>query len=152
MRAWCAVLAAGLIAIGAAACGGSDSSGGTSSSSSAAADGGASLACKNGAITVGFAKAQSGVASFFDIAGTRGTKVAIDDINAKGGIKGCKIKVIEGDTKSDPAVAAQVARSLISRGAQILFVEASAAIQRHPTGTNVNDLFAVVVEAPGDKA
>src|SRR5690349_5035222 len=109
-RPWCVALAAGVVAIGAAACGGSDS-GGTSTGSSKASNG-VSLACKDGAITVGFAKAQSGVASFFDIAGTRGTKVAIDDINSKGGIKGCKIKVIEGDTKSDPAVAAQVARSL----------------------------------------
>jgi branched-chain amino acid transport system substrate-binding protein len=121
-RRWGAALAASVLAIGLAACGGDDSSGGSSSNSSASSGGGTSLACKDGAITVGFAKAQSGVASFFDIAGTRGTKIAIDDINAKGGIKGCKIKIIEGDTKSDPAVAAQVARSLISRGAQILFV------------------------------
>jgi branched-chain amino acid transport system substrate-binding protein len=84
--------------------------------------GGVSLACKNGAITIGIAKAKSGPASFFDIAGTRGTKIAIDQINAGGGIKGCKLKTIEGDTKSDPAVAAQVARSLIDKGAQILLV------------------------------
>lgn len=84
--------------------------------------GGVSLACKNGAITIGIAKAKSGGSSFFDIAGTRGTKVAIDQINAAGGIKGCKIKTIEGDTKSDPAVAAQVAKSLVSQGAQILLV------------------------------
>ena len=73
-------------------------------------------------MTVGIAKAKSGVASFFDIAGTRGTKIAIDQINAAGGIKGCKIRTIEGDTKSDPAVAAQVARSLLDHGAQILLV------------------------------
>jgi branched-chain amino acid transport system substrate-binding protein len=84
--------------------------------------GGVSLACKNGYITVGIAKAKSGSSSFFDVAGTRGTKVAIDQINAAGGIKGCKLKTIEGDTKSDPAVAAQVATQLISQGAQILLV------------------------------
>jgi branched-chain amino acid transport system substrate-binding protein len=81
-----------------------------------------SLQCTNGVLTVGIAKAQSGLASFFDIAGTRGTKIAIDQINAAGGIKGCKIKTVEGDTKSDPAVAAQVARSLLDKGAQILLV------------------------------
>ena len=81
-----------------------------------------SLACKDGFITVGIAKAQSGGASFFDIAGTRGTKIAIDEINASGGIKGCKLKTIEGDTKSDPAVAAQVATQLLNQGAQILLV------------------------------
>jgi branched-chain amino acid transport system substrate-binding protein len=93
---------------------------GVSATTRAAADG--SLACKNGTLTVGIAKAKSGLASFFDIAGTRGTKIAIDQINAAGGIKGCKIKTIEGDTKSDPAVAAQVARSLLDKGAQILLV------------------------------
>jgi branched-chain amino acid transport system substrate-binding protein len=81
-----------------------------------------SLACKNGFITVGIAKAKSGGSSFFDVAGTRGTKIAIDQINASGGIKGCKLKTIEGDTKSDPAVAAQVAKQLLGQGAQILLV------------------------------
>jgi branched-chain amino acid transport system substrate-binding protein len=49
-------------------------------------------------------------------------RIAIQQINAAGGIKGCKIKTIQGDTKSDPAVAAQVAKTLISQGAQILLV------------------------------
>ena len=85
--------------------------------------GGVSLACKNGSITIGIAKAQSGGSSFFDVAGTRGTKIAIDQINSSGGIKGCKLKTIEGDTKSDPATAGQVARQqLIGQGAQILLV------------------------------
>jgi branched-chain amino acid transport system substrate-binding protein len=111
---------------GLAACG-SDNNGSTSTSggagtSASKVSGGKSLACQNGSITVGIAKAKSGGSSFFDVAGTRGAKVAFDQINADGGIKGCKIKIIEGDTKSDPAVGAQVARSLIDKGAQILLV------------------------------
>jgi branched-chain amino acid transport system substrate-binding protein len=114
----CVGLAAGLVA-----CGGDDSKSSSSSSSgSDKASGGKSLACKDGALTVGIAKAKSGGSSFFDIAGTRGAKIAFDQINAKGGIKGCQIKVIEGDTKSDPAVAATVAKDLIDKGAQILLV------------------------------
>jgi len=115
-----------------AACGSSSSSSTTSasnaggssggSSSGSSVHGGRSLACKNGAITVGIAKAKSGASAFFDVAGTRGAEIAFDEINAQGGIKGCKIKTIEGDAKSDPAVAAQVAQSLISQGAQILLV------------------------------
>src|SRR3954451_6666790 len=119
---------AGLV-VGVAACGSDNkSSSGSSTGSSTAATatpkvtGGKSLACKDGALTVGIAKAKSGGSSFFDVAGTRGAKIAFDQINADGGIKGCKIKVIEGDTKSDPAVAAQVARSLLDKGAQILLV------------------------------
>ena len=102
----------------AAASGGSS----TSSSSASTVSGGKSLACKDGFITVGIAKAKSGPSAFFDVAGTRGAKIAFDEINSQGGIKGCKIKTIEGDTKSDPANAAQVASSLIAQGAQILLV------------------------------
>ena len=103
----------------AAASGGSSSS---STSSAATVSGGKSLACKNGFITVGIAKAKSGASAFFDVAGTRGAKIAFDEINSQGGIKGCKIRTIEGDAKSDPATAAQVASSLIGQGAQILLV------------------------------
>ena len=115
-----------VFALGVAACGGDDDEenggGGGGGGESASASGGESLECRDGAITVGIAKAKSGPSSFFDIAGTRGAKIAFDQINAEGGIKGCQIKTIEGDTKSDPAVGAQVARSLIERGAQILLV------------------------------
>lgn len=116
----------GLVA-GLGACGsddeGSDNAGSSGSAGSGEkVTGGKSLECQNGSITVGIAKAKSGGSSFFDVAGTRGAKVAFDQINADGGIKGCKIKVIEGDTKSDPAVGAQVARSMIDDGAQILLV------------------------------
>lgn len=126
MRLLSLILCIGLV-FGAAACGDDDesastSAGGESTESDGKVTGGKSLACQDGAITVGIAKAKSGGSSFFDIAGTRGAKVAFDQINADGGIKGCKIKVIEGDTKSDPAVAAQVARSLLDKGAQILLV------------------------------
>jgi branched-chain amino acid transport system substrate-binding protein len=113
------------LALGVAACGGDDESsdsGGDGEQAAATGGGGKSLECKDGAITVGIAKAQSGPASFFDIAGTRGAKVAFEKINEDGGIKGCQIKTIEGDTKSDPAVGAQVAREMIEQGAQILLV------------------------------
>lgn len=111
----CVGLAAGL-----GACGSDDNK--STTAAKPKGSGGKSLACKDDAITVGIAKAKSGGASFFDIAGTRGAKVAFDQINAKGGIKGCKIKIVEGDTKSDPAVAATVARDLLAKGAQILLV------------------------------
>jgi branched-chain amino acid transport system substrate-binding protein len=113
------------LALGVVACGGDDESsdsGGDGEQAAATGGGGASLECQDGAITVGIAKAQSGPASFFDIAGTRGAKIAFEQINEDGGIKGCQIKTIEGDTKSDPAVGAQVAREMIEQGAQILLV------------------------------
>ncbi|MGH2991798.1 MAG: ABC transporter substrate-binding protein [Solirubrobacterales bacterium] len=123
-----AILVAGSLAVGLAACGGDDDDDAAEGDTEAAdtseqtAQGGVSLECTDGRILVGIAKAESGVASFFDVAGTRGAKIAFDQINEEGGIKGCPIETIEGDTRSDPAVAAQVARSLIDQGAQILLV------------------------------
>ncbi|MEO3830019.1 ABC transporter substrate-binding protein [Actinomadura sp. B10D3] len=113
-RRWPVLVAAGLTVSAAAACAGG------ATSASGGREG--SLACRDGRILIGIAKADSGFASFFDVAGKRGLQVAIEEINAQGGIKGCPIKTVTGDTKSDPAVAAQVARSLIGKGAQILVV------------------------------
>ncbi|MBT2212264.1 ABC transporter substrate-binding protein [Actinomadura sp. NEAU-AAG7] len=114
-RRWPVLVAAGATLAGAVACSSGAASGGRSGGSG-------SLACRDGRILVGIAKADSGFASFFDVAGKRGLEVAVQEINARGGVKGCKIQTIAGDTKSDPAIAAQVARSLITKGAQILVV------------------------------
>ncbi|MDF5758078.1 ABC transporter substrate-binding protein [Spongiactinospora sp. TRM90649] len=108
------LLAISLLSFGVVSCG--------AGGGSAAEAGKGSLECRDGKILIGVAKAESGFASFFDVAGERGLEVAVDEINAKGGIKGCQISMISGDTKSDPAIAAEVARSLIEKGAQILVV------------------------------
>jgi branched-chain amino acid transport system substrate-binding protein len=81
-----------------------------------------SLACKNGKLLIGIDKAQTGASSFFDIAGAEGLQIAIDEINAAGGIHGCQISTIAGDSQSNPAVAGQVAQDMISKGVQILVV------------------------------
>jgi branched-chain amino acid transport system substrate-binding protein len=95
---------------------------GSESKSADATSSTGSLACKDGSITVGLAKAKSGGATFFEQAGANGVLVAIDRLNDSGGLNGCQLKVIEEDTQSDPAVGAQAARSLIDKGAQILVV------------------------------
>ncbi|MDE0253441.1 MAG: ABC transporter substrate-binding protein [Rhodospirillaceae bacterium] len=83
-----------------------------------------SFDCAGGAITIGMAKAQTGGFAFFDNVDARGALIAIEQINEKGGIGGCPIKVIRGDTQSDPAKARQVAEELIAQGAQLLIVPA----------------------------
>lgn len=106
-----------------AACGSSSSS--SSSSTSAASTGGQTAQkfdCKGGAITIGIAKALTGTLALFDGNERNGAVLAIDELNSQGGIDGCKIKYIQGDTKSDPAVGLQVSNDLIHQGAQILLV------------------------------
>jgi branched-chain amino acid transport system substrate-binding protein len=113
-----AVLAAALPLL--AACGSSDKKSSTSSASSTAAAG--KFDCKGGAVTIGIAKALTGVLALFDGNERNGAVLAISDVNKAGGIDGCKLKYVQGDTKSDPAVGGQVATDLINKGAQVLLV------------------------------
>jgi branched-chain amino acid transport system substrate-binding protein len=103
------------IALGLAACGNQ-----TSNTPSPSATG--SLACQNGHLLIGLDKGVTGASAFFDTAGLQGTQIAIDEQNAAGGIHGCQIATVSGDAQSNPAVAGQVAQSLIKSGVQILVV------------------------------
>jgi branched-chain amino acid transport system substrate-binding protein len=76
--------------------------------------------CEAGAITIGMVRAMSGGFSFFDTTGAHGAEIAIDMVNRRGGIDGCPIEILRGNTQSDPALARQVAEDLIRQGAQII--------------------------------
>lgn len=76
--------------------------------------------CKGGAIKIGVAQGKTGGFAFFDNAGYKGFQVGVAEINSKGGIDGCKIKLLFKDTRSDPALAQQVASDLIKSGAQLI--------------------------------
>jgi branched-chain amino acid transport system substrate-binding protein len=78
------------------------------SSSSALADG---PTCKNGVIKVGAVSTITGVVDFSEV--PKATKVVFDQLNAKGGLNGCKIDYTIADDKGDPQVATQAARDLI---------------------------------------
>ncbi len=84
----------------------------------------AAFDCQDGAITIGTARGKTGGFAFFDEAGRKGLSIAIDQVNAAGGIDGCMIKLVEGDTQSNPALASQVAEELIAAGAQIIMAPA----------------------------
>ncbi|HXJ67050.1 MAG TPA: ABC transporter substrate-binding protein [Actinomycetota bacterium] len=85
-------------------------------------DNGTSGACdKDGKIVVGEARAQTGDFAFFDVVSMNGNQLAIDQFNTDGGLLGCQMTVVDGDTKGDPALGGRVANDLIGKGAQILF-------------------------------
>ena len=44
-----------------------------------------------------------------------GVQMAVDEINAKGGVLGRKIKLVQGDNKSEPAEAGNIATKLITK-------------------------------------
>jgi branched-chain amino acid transport system substrate-binding protein len=66
-------------------------------------------------IRIGFLPALTGASSSTGIAMNRGTILAVDDINAAGGINGRQIELIVRDTQSDPTKAVNGATELMRR-------------------------------------
>lgn len=73
-------------------------------------------------VTVGFPVALSGFVAPYDDGPRKAALLAIDDINAKGGLLGKKIVSIDADTKSDPGQGATAATDVLSKGAQMVMV------------------------------
>lgn len=71
-------------------------------------------------VKVGFGGVLSGDLAPYGISALRGTKMAIDDLNAKGGIMGKQIELLEGDDVCKPEIAVNVATKLVSDGAQVI--------------------------------
>jgi branched-chain amino acid transport system substrate-binding protein len=68
-------------------------------------------------ILIGIAAAKTGIISPFDIEPAQAFELAIEEINAAGGILGRPVTTEWVDTKSDPALAASIADELIGKGA-----------------------------------
>ncbi|MFN2357914.1 MAG: branched-chain amino acid ABC transporter substrate-binding protein [Desulfotignum sp.] len=64
--------------------------------------------------------ALSGDLAPYGISALRGVELAVEDINAKGGILGKKIELLMGDDVCKPEIAVNVAMKLVSEGAQMI--------------------------------
>jgi len=73
-------------------------------------------------ILVGAAMAQSGFMAPFDAPALETARIAIDKVNAEGGILGCEVVLEAVDTETNPDKGAQIATDLISQGADLLLV------------------------------
>ena len=58
----------------------------------------------------------------YDEGPAKAMEVAIDEINAKGGLLGRQLKIIYADTKSDIAYGATAAQDVIDKGATMVVV------------------------------
>ncbi|MBL8581060.1 MAG: ABC transporter substrate-binding protein [Rhizobiaceae bacterium] len=83
---------------------------------------GGSAAQAEDTVTVGFPVALSGFVAPYDDGPRKAALLAIDDINAKGGLLGKKIVTVEADTKSDPGQGATAATEVLSQGAKMVMV------------------------------
>ena len=71
-------------------------------------------------IVIGMAIAKSGVFSTYDLAVQDGAKLAVSEINAKGGVLGRQLKIIDFDTASKLENSGPAAKQLISQGADFI--------------------------------
>ena len=82
---------------------------------------------KKGA-TIGFVTELSGPASIFGEAGLQAAQLAVDEVNAAGGVLGGKLELKVADDATDPNTARQVWEKLVSEKVDvIIFRETSAA-------------------------
>lgn len=73
-------------------------------------------------VVVGFPVALSGFVAPYDDGPRKAALLAIDDINAKGGLLGKQITTVESDTKSDPGQGATAATDVLGQGAKMVMV------------------------------
>ena len=73
-------------------------------------------------IVIGFAIAQSGWMNAYDGPPAKAAEMAIEDINAKGGVLGKKLRAVFSDTKSEQTEGAKAGQEVISNGAQFMVV------------------------------
>ncbi|WP_017792176.1 ABC transporter substrate-binding protein [Leucobacter salsicius] len=71
-------------------------------------------------IKIGFALSQSGNMAGFDVEPGAAALLAVDEINAAGGIDGKKITVIQKDVASDPETVGVVAQEFLQDGVDII--------------------------------
>ena len=95
----------------------------TSTSDSSTKETAAPAAAKCDApILIGAAMAQTGFMSPFDGPALTTAQIAVDKINAAGGVNGCQLKLEAVDTETNPDKGQQIATDFVSKGAKLLLV------------------------------
>jgi branched-chain amino acid transport system substrate-binding protein len=103
-------------------------------------------------VKLGFAGALSGPASFVGIEIKRGAEIAIDEINAKGGVKGRKIVLIARDDEHNPVKTVAQYRELVEREKVVGIIGATNSASMLAVTPIVNDTLKVPVICPATDA
>jgi branched-chain amino acid transport system substrate-binding protein len=110
------------------------------------------IASAQESVRLGFAGALSGPASFVGIEIKRGAEIAIDEINAKGGIKGRKIVLIARDDEHNPVKTVAQYRELVEREKVVGIIGATNSASMLAVAPIVNDTLKVPVICPATDA
>lgn len=103
-------------------------------------------------IKLGFAGALSGPASFVGVEIKRGAEIAIDEINAKGGVKGRKLVLVSRDDEHNPVKTVAQYRELVEREKVVGIVGATNSASMLAVAPIVNDTLKVPVICPATDA
>jgi branched-chain amino acid transport system substrate-binding protein len=106
-------------AVFSSACGSSGDSGGASSSGTTSLS---AAPASDKPIVVGAVTAESGFLSTYDAPSLKAFRMAIDDLNAHGGVLGRQIKLVEADMKSDPSLGRDAAKSVLAQKPALMLV------------------------------
>lgn len=82
--------------------------------------GGTGGVAKDDTIMIGAALCQTGIQAPLDEPALRGAQLAVDELNANGGILGKQVELVAMDGKSDPVTVGNVAKQLIDQGASAI--------------------------------
>ena len=97
-------------------------------------------------ILIGAAMAQTGFMAPFDGPALTTAQIAVDKLNAAGGVNGCQLKLTAVDTETNPDKAQQIATTFIAQGAKLLLVTCDADINLK--SAQVANAAGVLVIAP----
>jgi branched-chain amino acid transport system substrate-binding protein len=103
-------------------------------------------------VKLGFAGALSGPASFVGVEIKRGAEIAIDEINAKGGVKGRKLELVSRDDEHNPVKTVAQYRELVEREKVVGIVGATNSASMLAVAPIVNDTLKVPVICPATDA
>lgn len=114
------VAAGAALLLAACSSSGSTASDASSAGSASAAASTAASAGASGPVKIAIVAAKTGIISPFDIEPAESFQMAIDEINAAGGINGQPATYTWTDTKSDPALTTQIAQEAVDSGANVI--------------------------------
>jgi branched-chain amino acid transport system substrate-binding protein len=103
-------------------------------------------------IKIGYSGALTGPASFTGVDIKRGAEMAVDEINAKGGIKGRKLVLISRDDEHNPVRTVAQYRELVERENVVAMLGATNSASMLAVTPIVNDTLAVPVICPATDA
>jgi len=103
-------------------------------------------------IKIGFAGALSGSASFIGVEIKRGAEIAIDEINARGGVKGRRLVLVARDDEHEPRHTVALYRELVEREKVVAILGATNSASMLAVTPIVNDSLKVPVICPATDA